>query len=244
MPRLWWPWKPIPVSGLEHGAQGADAGLHVVRQHVAGAVGHIHRVGAVALHQLALAGDALGVVEVGHHQEAGGVHAQLAGKGDVLGRGVGLGAVGGHVHAAGAAVVGRLQLAHGAQAGDQQHRHLGLGHLRRHGRDVFLVAVGRKAVLQGIAAQAGAVGDLDIGHTRRVQGGGDLDHLVDADLFALGMHAVTQAHVVQDDFLAFEIHESLRCKGCSDAAAPGRGDFSRPRTSIKDMPVINARVGD
>jgi hypothetical protein len=71
--------------GLEHGAQGADAGLHVVRQHVAGRVGHVHRVGAVALHQLALPGDAGRVVEVGHHQEAGGVHAQLAGKGDVLG---------------------------------------------------------------------------------------------------------------------------------------------------------------
>jgi hypothetical protein len=43
-----------------------------------------------------------------------------------------------------------------------------------------------------------------IGHARRVEGGGDLDHLIDADLFALGMHAVAQAHVVQDDLAAFE----------------------------------------
>ncbi|WP_434735408.1 hypothetical protein [Candidatus Accumulibacter necessarius] len=57
-------------------------------------------------------------------------------------------------------------------------------------------------MLQRIAAQAGAVRDLDVGHAGLVQGGGDLDHLLDADLLALGVHAVAQAHVVQDDLAA------------------------------------------
>jgi len=59
-------------------------------------------------------------------------------------------------------------------------------------------------MLLGIAAQPGAVGDLQIGHAGRVEGGGDLDHLLDADLLALGMHAVAQGHVVNDDLAALQ----------------------------------------
>ena len=39
----------------------------------------------------------------------------------------------------------------------------------------------------------------------------------------------------------------LQGKGCEiggNGRVNRRGDFSRPRTSIKGMPVINARVGD
>ncbi|MNZ77218.1 hypothetical protein D3C78_957470 [compost metagenome] len=207
---------------VEHFTQGADARLDVFRQHVAGRVGDVHGLRAVGLHQLALLGDAGRVVEVGHHQEARGVHAQLAGEGDVLRRGVRLGAVGGHVHAARAAVIGRLQFLHGAQARNQQHRDLGLLHLRSDGADVFLVAVRGEAVLQRVAAQARAVGDLDVGHAGVVEGGGDLDHLLDADLLALGVHAVAQAHVVEDDLAAFQT------VGLAHHATSGAGSWIFP----------------
>ena len=61
-------------------------------------------------------------------------------------------------------------------------------------------------MLQRIAAQAGAVGDLDVGHAGIVQRSGDLDHLFDRHLLALGVHAIAQAHVVDGDLAAFQIH--------------------------------------
>ncbi len=140
-----------------------------------------------------------------HHQKAGGVHAQFARVGDVLGRCICLGAMRGDVHATRAAIVGRLQLLHGAQARNQQHGNFRLLHQRRDCADVFLIAVWSEAVLQRVAAQACAVGDLDIRYTGGVQRGRDLDHLLNADLLALGVHAVTQTHVMQDYFAALEV---------------------------------------
>ena len=106
-------------------------------------------------------------------------------------------------------IVGRLQLAHGAKARHEEDRNLGLLHPGRNGVDVFLVAGQRKAVLQGVAAQAGAVGHLDVGHAGLVKRGANLDHLLDADLFALGVHAVAQAHVMQNDLAALEVEGAV-----------------------------------
>ena len=63
---------------LERCAHRTEARRHVVRQHVAGRVGDVDAVGAVALHQLGLLDQLLRAVHVRHHQEAHGVHAQLA----------------------------------------------------------------------------------------------------------------------------------------------------------------------
>ncbi|MNY61147.1 hypothetical protein D3C86_1977970 [compost metagenome] len=64
----------------------------------------------------------------------------------------------------------------------------------------------REAVVDRATAEAVAVGDLDQRHAGGVEAGGDRDHLLQADLVALGVHAVAQAHVVQDDALAVQIH--------------------------------------
>jgi hypothetical protein len=61
MARLWWPWKPSSVSGLSASRTAADARLDVVGQHVAGRVGDVDAVGAVALHQPGLLDQAFGL---------------------------------------------------------------------------------------------------------------------------------------------------------------------------------------
>ncbi|MNW09279.1 hypothetical protein D3C71_2062390 [compost metagenome] len=66
----------------------------------------------------------------------------------------------------------------------------------------------REAVVDRAAAQAVAVGDLDQRYAGGVQALGHGDHLLEADLVALGVHAVAQAHVVQGDLLALQIHRA------------------------------------
>ncbi|MOA37475.1 hypothetical protein D3C78_1590680 [compost metagenome] len=122
----------------------------------------------------------------------------------MLGRGIRLGTVGGHVHAASTAVERRVQLPHGAETRNQQHGDLGLPHLRGYRADVLFVAVRSKTVLQRVATQATTMGDLDVRNTGIIERGSNLDHLFDTDLLALGVHAVTQAHVMQDYFAALE----------------------------------------
>ena len=82
---------------------------------------------AVGLHQLGLRGQLGGLGHVAHHQEAGDVHAQLAGGGDVLRGDVGLGAVGGDPHRAHAERVRALEVVDRADAGQQQRGEPGAG---------------------------------------------------------------------------------------------------------------------
>ena len=98
--RLWWAWMPICGPRLQHVAVGADAVSHVAHRQPSAGVGDIDAVRAVALHQLGLRGERVGLDHVAHHQEAGHVHAQVAGGGDVLRGDVRLGAVGGDAHRA------------------------------------------------------------------------------------------------------------------------------------------------
>ena len=86
---------------------------------------------------------------------------------------------------------------------------------------VLLVAVRGEAVVDRGAAQAVAVGDLDQRHAGRVERGRDRDHLLERDLVALRVHAVAQAHVVQDDLLALQIHVVLRLRRPWVAARSG-----------------------
>jgi hypothetical protein len=192
--------------GLEGGAHGAEARLDAIRQQVAGGVGDVDAVGAVALHQPGLLDQAFGAVHVGHHQKADGVHVELSGQGDVLFGHIGLGAVGGDADGVHPQVAGHAQVIDGADAGQQQGRDLGLLHARDDGAQVFLVGVGREAVVHRAAPQAVAVGDFDQRHAGCVEPGGDADHLIEGHEVTLGVHAVPQGHVVDGNFGAFEIH--------------------------------------
>ncbi len=181
----------------------------LVRQQVARRIGQVDTVGAVAFHQLALGSQAFGAVHVRHHQEAHGVHAQVAGVGDVLFADIGLGTVGGHPQGTHAQAVGHLQVLDRADAWQQQRRDLGLLHQRNHRRQVGLVTVRWEAVVDRAAAQAIAVGDFDQRHAGGIQAAGDALHFIEADLVALGVHAVAQAHVMYGNAFAVEVHGRL-----------------------------------
>ena len=117
---------------LQRRAHRADPRTDVMRQHVTGRVGDIHAVGAVAFHQFGLFSQSFGAVHVGHHQEAHGVHFQLAGQIDVLLGDIRLGAVGGYADGVDANLAGHLQMVDGADAGQQQGGDLGVLHPRDH----------------------------------------------------------------------------------------------------------------
>ena len=118
-------------AGVEHVAVGADPVADAVHGQAAAGVGDVDAVRAVGLHQLGLLGELRGRGHVAHHQEAGDVHAEVAGGGDVLGGDVGLGAVGGDPHRADAEVVGALEVVDGADAGQQQRGEPGVRDGRR-----------------------------------------------------------------------------------------------------------------
>ena len=196
--------------GLDGITYRRHAGGHVVGQHVAGRVGNVNAVGAVALHEQRLADQLLGAGHVRHHQETHGVQAQRARLADVLLRDVGLGAMGGHADGAHAQVFGHEQVVHGADARNQEGRNLGLLHQWNHGAQVFLVGVGGESVVDRAAAQAVAMGDFDQRHASGVQAAGDALHLVERHQVALGVHAVAQRHVVDGDFFTLQCHGGSR----------------------------------
>ena len=167
---LWWPWKPISVSGLSAAAQGTDARRHVLREHVAGRVGAVDAVGAVALHELAPAAPVPRASTMCAIMRKPTVsRPSLRERCDVLLGDVRLGAVGCDAHGRHAALVGQLQVLDGADPRQQQGGHPGALELRDHRAQVFLVAVRRKAVVDRGAAQAVAVRHLDERHAGRVQ---------------------------------------------------------------------------
>ncbi len=145
--RLWWPWKPSSVSGFRASRTALQAGLHVVGQHVAGRVGDVDAVGAVAFHQPGLLDQPFGAVHVRHHQEADGVQPSLRAATMCCSRHVGLGAMRGHADGVHAQFVRHLQVVDRADAGQQQGRDLALLQQRDHGAEILLIAVRRKAVV-------------------------------------------------------------------------------------------------
>jgi hypothetical protein len=94
---------------------------------------------------------------VRQHQEADGLHAQVAGQPEVLDRHVGLGAVGGDPGHRRAGLAGLAQVVLGADAGQQQHRDLGLPGLVDPGRDQRDLVDQGEAVVERGAAEAVAV---------------------------------------------------------------------------------------
>ena len=93
--RFSWPWKPtwasLPSSATTASTRVAD----VLEDHRPGRVDDVDALAAGVGHDPRLRGEHLGRLGVGHHQEADGLEADLAGQTEVLDRDVGLGAVGG-----------------------------------------------------------------------------------------------------------------------------------------------------
>jgi hypothetical protein len=130
--RLWWPWKPISVSGFSASRTAAEPRLHVVGQHVAGRVGDVDAVGAVASISLACLTSPSGLFMCAIIRKPTVSMPSLRAA-DVLLGDIGLGAVGGHADRVHAQSVRHLQVVDRADAGQQQRRDLGLLHQRDHG---------------------------------------------------------------------------------------------------------------
>jgi hypothetical protein len=223
--------------GLQGFAHGAQARLDAVGQQVAGRVGDVDAVGAVALHQLGLLDQPSGLFMWAIIRKPTVSMPSLR-PGDVLFGHIRLGAVGGDADGVHAQVVRHLQVVDGADAGQQQGRDLGLLHQRDDGAEVFLVGVGREAVVDRAAAQAVAVGDFDQRHAGCVEPAGDGLHLVERHEVALGVHAVAQGHVVHGDLLAAK--SPCRVISCRGLQSPIRA-FGGGRGEVAPTPWVRSR---
>ena len=165
-----------------------------------------------------------------HHQEADRFHAEFAGGFDVLARNVGFGTVRGDAHDARTGAVGRFQVMHGADAGQQQGRDLGVLDGVGHGLDPFEIGMRAEAVVEAGALQAVAVGDFDGIDLGLVERASDLHGLLDAVLVANGVRAVAQGDVGDVELL-------VRIEGhaCSPQA-------DRMRAAMRSAVVLAAEV--
>src|SRR5690554_3535316 len=197
------------VTAFFHGNHGVSdtegqvvVSVDIVHVHRAAGVHHVDTGSTVAFHQLGLLGQTLRSLHVAHHQEAHGVHAQLASVLDVLFGHIRLGAVGGYPDNACTSLVGVIQVMNSTNAGQQQGCDLGMLDHFCHGFDPLQVGVGAKAVVKAGALQAVAVGHFDGIHLGLVECTGNVLHVLDAVLVAYGVAAVPQSHVGDVEFLA------------------------------------------
>ncbi len=218
-------------------AQQRDPRRHIVGQHVAGRVGAIQAVRAVALHQQCLLDEFLRPDHVRHHQEADRVESHLATHADMLFRDIRLGAVRRHANRADTAVTRHLQVIHGTDTRQQQRRYLRALHHADHGLEIFLVGVARKTVVDRTPAEPIAMRDLDQWYPRFIESARHRAHLVERYLVLLGVHAIAQTHIVQRYFPAFEVHDHfLICLPGCDCRAE-RFAFSRLLENLRITPA-------
>ncbi|MNC49341.1 hypothetical protein D3C75_985130 [compost metagenome] len=162
-----------------------------------------------------------------HHQETDGVHAQLAGVFDVLFRHISLGAMGGDAHHPGPGVVGRFQVMHSTDAGQQQCGDLSVADHIGHGFDPFQVGVRGEAIVEARPLQAIAMGYFDRVDFGLVQRASDVLHVLDRVLMTHRVAAIAQGDVGDVEFLA--VHVGLLRLFASTAPCARR--WPRPRRS-------------
>ena len=150
---------------------------------------------------LACAASSAGGGEVAHHQEADGVHAEVARGGEVRGRDVRFGAVRADTHDAGSRAARIPEVAHAADAGQQKRCDAGALNGGSDRLDPFQVGVGAESVHAARTGQPVTVRNFDRIDAGRVKGGRDRGDLLDAVLVADRMHAVAQGDVADVDVL-------------------------------------------
>lgn len=142
--------NPDLRCGQQCVAQGIDTLGDVAHRHGTTGVDDVHAARAVAFHQAGPLGQRRRGGQVAYHQEPDGVHAQPASRIEVPGGDVGFGAVRAHPHDAGAGAVRIAQVAHGADAGQQQGGAFRTGDSAGDGFDPFQIGV------RGICRSRGA----------------------------------------------------------------------------------------
>ncbi len=149
-----------------------------VEEQGACAVGDVDAVRAIALHQLGLFRERLGLVHVGQHQQAGDIHPELARDLDMLLGDIGFGAVGGDPDRPRAGVVGVLEIFDRADAGQQKNGKDSVLDDAGCGFDPFEIGMGAEPVIERRAGEPVAVRDLDPRDARLVECTGDFLHLL------------------------------------------------------------------
>ena len=187
--------------GLQRIAERADPFGILRGQERAGGVGHIDALGAIALHQLRLLDEPIRGDHVRHHQKGDRIHAEVAGRLDMLPRDVGLGAMRGDADAARAGIVGGLQIVHRADARQEQDCHQRMLHFLRDGGDPLGVVMQAEAVVEGRAGEPVAMADFDGVHPGGVECAGDCTHLVQRIAVAQRVHAVAQRYVLDEELI-------------------------------------------
>ncbi|SVM38562.1 Uncharacterised protein [Klebsiella pneumoniae] len=104
---------------LQHRLEGAETIADIVHIHRSAGIDHVNTGRAVGLHLQGLLRQLLRSGHMAHHQKAYGVHAQFAGKGDMLRGNIRLGAVGRHPHYPRSGLIGVFQIVQRADAGQQ-----------------------------------------------------------------------------------------------------------------------------
>ncbi len=161
--------EPDLCLAADLGDQRLHPGLRLAEDQRAGRVDHVHALRARVNHDPGLPGQLSGPDPVAEHQEPDGLHAEVAGGGEMLHGDVGLGAVRGDPGHRRPGVPGMPQVVGRAEAGQQQHRDPRAARLLHRRGDQAELVLGREAVVERRAAEPVAVRDLDDLHVRLVQ---------------------------------------------------------------------------
>ena len=209
-PRLLWAWKP--TSQESPPPQRGDLRPHLVGDHGPGGVHHVDGVGSVGLHELRLLDELLRALHVGHHQEAGHVHADVLRQPDVLGGDVGLGGVGGDAGEARSLGVGHLEVLLDPDPREHEDRQARALHHRAGGTEHLLVRQPAPPILDGRPAEAVPVGDLDRVDPGAVESAGHVADVLRRELVPDRVASVAQRGVDDPD-------EALAAHAAPPAAA-------------------------
>ena len=161
-----------------------------------------------------------------HHEEAGHVHAEIAGDADMLLRNVGFGAVGRDANRTHTKVIGALQFLDGADAGQDQRGEDRLVQHFRYRFDPLPIGVGAEAIVEARTRKAVAMRDFDCVDAGIIQRLGDAADMVEAVHVADGMHAIAQRHVLNVQLVGGRIElahyavSSLRAAMRSASSSP------------------------
>ena len=187
--------------------------LRVAEHQRAGRVHDVDALRAAVDHDPRLLRQPFRADPVREHQEADGLHAHVAGGGEVLQGDVRLGAMRRDPRHRSTRIPRHPQVLYSAEAGQQQHRDLGLPRLVHRGGDQLDVVHGGEAVVERRAAKAVAVGDLDDLHARAVQAVHDAAHLLLGEAVRHRVAAVAKGGVGEPD---------LRRPGTADSRSDPR----------------------
>ena len=188
--------------GLQNAVISLEPVAHAVHIERPAAIGHIDALRAIAFHQQRLACELFRRNHMAHHEEAGDVHAEIAGNADMLFGDVGFGAVRRHADRSDAKIIGAPQFFHRADAGQDQRGQNGFGEDVGNGLEPFPIGVCAKTIVEAGTGQTIAVRHFDGIHARIVESLGNRADMVDPVHVLDGVHAVTQGHVLNVDLVA------------------------------------------